>query len=107
MHAQCITLFDSKSYTCVSVVTYSTYVFLLMLVCGMYTYMYCMHTSIQSELADSPEVYDKFLKVLMDSDDSGLTPVEVCVVYSVYAHIYLRTMYTHPHSSLILRMSVY
>ena len=59
-----------------------------MYVCGMYTYMYCMHTSIQSELADSPEVYDKFLKVLMDSDDSGLTPVEVCVVYSVYARIY-------------------
>ena len=51
------------------------------------TYVH-MCTYLQSELTDSPEVYDKFLKVLMDSDDSGLTPVEVCAEYSVYARVY-------------------
>ena len=62
-----------------------------------------MCTYLQSELTDSPEVYDKFLKVLMDSDDSGLTPVEVCAVYSVYACVYHVHIFTH----FIGIMSVY
>ena len=107
VHAQCIILFESGSYSCVSVVTYSTFIhtvhnmYFLTRVSMWYVHVHMyvrMCTSLQSELTDSPEVYDKFLKVLMDSDDSGLTPVEVCAVYSV--HVY--TMHTYSHILLIL-----
>jgi hypothetical protein len=39
-------------------------------------FMYGYMLQVKSELTDSPEVYDKFLKVLMDSDKSGLSPAE-------------------------------